>query len=333
MRARLTALAERPWVSFIVQLYKRFDASRLPLLAAALAYYAAFSLGPLLLLLAGWLGVFIRSRPELLTQYSAAVADLVSQLLPLRDDADALVAQSFNVILDQLGQGALLRTLISFLILVWASTNFFTSLQLALEVIFDVPQVRGFWRKRAVAVLLVATVALVIGVELIGGLLASSINEFSQAAATQLREVNISVPAYRIRWGGNWWTELIRFGVATLVFTVCFRYLPRRSSSWLGALVGAVFSTASIIVTRFIFTHLFNLDRFNLIYGVVTSLLAVLLWLYFALLMFLVGALIVAEISARVRPDRTDEAGANQVRTDKVESVIPTARETLKEQR
>ena len=330
MRARLTAFAERPWVSFVVQLYKRFDASRLPLLAAALAYYAAFSLGPLLLLLAGWLGVFIRSRPELLDQYSAALADLVSQLLPLRDDADALVQQSFNVILDQLGQGALLRTIVSFLILVWASTNFFTSLQLALEVIFDVPQVRGFWRKRAVAVLLVATVALVIGVELIGGLLASSINEFSQAVATGLREVNFDVPDYRIRWGSNWWTELIRFGVATLVFTVCFRYLPRRSSSWLGALIGALFSTASIIVTRYIFTHLFNLERFNLIYGVVTSLLAVLLWLYFALLMFLVGALIVAEISARVRPDQLETT--DKVAPDKVESVTPTAQEVLKEQ-
>ena len=269
--------------------------------------------------------MFIRNRPELLTQYSAALADLVSQLLPLRDDADALVQQSFTVILDQLNQGALLRSIISFLILVWASTNFFTSLQLALEVIFDVPQMRGFWRKRAVAVLLVASVTLVIGVELVGGLLASSINEFSQAVTTGLREVNFVIPDYRIRWGGNWWTELIRFGVATLVFTLCFRYLPRRSSSWLGALVGAVFSTASILVTRYIFTHLFNLDRFNLIYGVVTSLLAVLLWLYFALLMFLVGALIVAEISARVRPDRAE------VETSKVESVTPTAQEALKD--
>ena len=327
MRARLKTVAETPVVSFVVQIYKRFNASHLPLLAAALAYYAAFSLGPLLLLLAGWLGVFIRSRPELLTQYSAALADLVSQLLPLRDDADVLVQQSFTVILDQLNQGALLRSIISFFVLVWASSNFFTSLQLALEVIFDVPQIRGFWRKRAVAVLLVASVTLVIGVELVGGLLASSINEFSQTVTTGLREVNFIIPDYRIRWGGNWWTELIRFGVATFVFTLCFRYLPRRSSSWLGALVGAVFSTASILVTRYAFTHLFNLDRFNLIYGVVTSLLAVLLWLYFALLMFLVGALIVAEISARVRPDRADE-----VETSKIESVTPTAQEALKEQ-
>ena len=163
---------------------------------------------------------------------------------------------------------------------------------------------RGFWRKRVVAVLLVATVALVIGVELIGGLLTTSINELSTLIGNQLHAFNIALPVYRISWGQGWWTDSVRFIVATTVFTVCFRYLPRRASSWRGALIGAVFSTASILIMRTIFEATFNLERFNLIYGVVTSLLAILLWLYFALLMFLVGALIVAEISEEVRAKR-----------------------------
>ena len=302
MRAWLTELSETLVGSFLLRLYKRYDMSRLPLLAAALAYYAAFSLGPLLLLLAGWLSVFLRNRPELAAQYRTALTDLVAQLLPLQENSEALVSQSFDVILTQLNQGAVLRSIISILILLWASSNFFTSLQLALEVIFDVPQMRGYWRKRGVAVLLVASVALVIGVELIGGLLSSSINEFSSLIAGWLKEHNLPAADFRIRWGQGLWTEAIRFVIATSVFTLCFRYLPRQSSSWLGALIGAVFSTASILVMRFIFETSFSLERFNLIYGVVTSLLVVLLWLYFALLMFLVGALLVAEISQQVRP-------------------------------
>ena len=319
LRARLNAFARRPTVAFTVRLYKRYDASRLPLLAAALSYYAAFSLGPLLLLLAGWLGFFLRSQPELLAQYRTALTDLVAQLLPLQENTEALVSQSFAVILDQMSQGAVLRTVISFLILVWASSNFFTSLQLALEVIFDVPRVRGYWRKRGVAVLLVASVAVVIGVELVGGLLTTGLDELSVLMVEQLNSFNITVPRIHFRWGQGLWTEMVRFGVATSVFTLCFRYLPRESSSWLGASVGAFFSTVSILVTRYIFVNAFNIERFNLIYGVVTSFLVVLLWLYFALLMFLVGALIVAEISAVVRLSRAstpaDDAPAETQQT------------------
>ena len=312
MRAHLKTFSETLPVSFLLRLYKRFNVSRLPLLAAALAYYAAFSIGPLLLLLAGWFRLFLRNRPDLLEQYRLAVTDLVAQLMPLQDNGVNLINQSFDAILAQMSQGALFRSVVSVLVLIWASSNFFTSLQLALEVIFDVPKMRGYWRKRVVAVLLVATVALVIGIELIGGLLSTSINQFSALVTAQLHEFNLNVPTLRITWGQGWWTEVIRFAVATTVFTVCFRYLPRRSSSWLGAAVGALFSTTSIIVMRTVFERTFNPEQFNLIYGVVTSLLAILLWLYFALLMFLVGALIVAEISEEVRAKRLPAPSATE---------------------
>mgnify|MGYP002779645091 CR=1 FL=1 len=304
MRARLGSFVRTPPIAFLLRLWRRFHASRLPLLAAALAYYAAFSIGPLLLLLGGWFALFLRNRPDVLAEYREVLANLTAQVMPFEEDSAALVARSFDVILTQMGEGALFRSILSVVAVPLTSSNFFTSLQLALEVIFEVPKVRGFWRKRAVAMLLVATVALVIGVELIGALLASSLNRLLLVLQLRLSELNIVVPELALRWGQGWWTELLRFVVATAVFTLCFRYLPRRSSSWLGALVGAVFSTGSILLVRWVFERTFNPDSFNLIYGVVTSLLVILLWLYFALLMFLVGALIVAEISTDVRARR-----------------------------
>jgi membrane protein len=307
MRGRLKAVSETVVVSFLIRLFRRFHASRITLLAAALAYYAAFSLGPLLLLLGGWFAVFLRNRPEVLERYRAVLSEMVTQLLPFEENSAALVTRSFDLIVEQLSQGAVIRSVFSVLILIWASTNFFTSLQLALEVIFDVPKVRSFWRKRVVALLLVATVAVVIGVELIGGLLATSLNRL-WLVVLQLREVGVYLPVTQVAWGQGLWSELIRLLVATAVFTVAFRYLPRKSSSWLGAIIGAFFSTGSILLARYIFENAFNPESFNLIYGVVTSLLVILLWLYFALLMFLVGALIVAEISSEVRAKQRQQA-------------------------
>lgn len=299
--SRLLRWREHPAGSFAHDLFARFHASRVPLLAAALAYYAAFSLGPLILLLGGWLGVVLENQPELAYQYRVALDDLLSQVLPLQSDTAELINHSFQVILDEFARGARLRSLVSIAVLLWASSGFFTSLQLALEVIFDVPETRGFLRKRLVALGLVLMVAIAIAVEMIGGFLVGTLSRFSALVVDRLDAVNVSLPTLPIDAGALLGTELLRILIAMAAFTVAFRYLPRRSSSWTGALIGALFSTVSILVTRRLLLEFFNLERFNLIFGVVTSLLLVLLWLYLALLLFLVGALLVAEISTRRR--------------------------------
>jgi len=303
MKARFNALLDTAIGAFLWRLYKRYDESNLALLAAALSYYAAFSLGPLLLLLAGWLGLILRNRPEISAQYKLVLTDLVSKLLPFQDNVDELVNQSFKVILTQFQDGALVRSIISILVLLWASSNFFTVLQLALEKIFDVPHIRGYWRKRLVAMLLVAGVALVIGIEVVGGVINSSLAHWWNLGISKLQELNPKLPVLFLGWRSGVLTELIKVFTATLVFTISFRYLPKKASNWYGALLGALFSTGSIIVLRFILDKSFNPEQFNLIYGVITSLLIILLWLYFALLMFLVGALLAAEISSSMKQE------------------------------
>ncbi len=299
IRGKLKILQESPAGSFLNRLYHRFQASHLPLLTAALAYYAAFSLGPLLLLLAGWISVVLTRRPELAMQYQLALADLVAQITPPQSNSEELVRQSFEVIFSQFSEGAFLRSAISFLVLIWASSNFFASLQYALEIIFNVSQARSFWRKRLVALFLVMMVALVISVEVIGGLFISALRQLGDLIISGLARLSIALPVPNFAWEQALWTELLRIVITTLTFTLCFRYLPKTSSTWVGALFGALFSTLSIILMQRILPIFFQFERFNLIYGVVTSLLLVLLWLYLTLLLFLLGALLVAEVSVQ----------------------------------
>jgi membrane protein len=296
----LTTLFNTPVGSFIAALYKRYSTSQLPLLAAALAYYAAFSLGPLLILLTGFLGFLLRRNPELLTQYQVALTDLVARLLPLQDSASDLARESFQGLVQQLGEGAVLRSIISILVLIWASSNFFTSLQLALELVFGVPHIRAYWRKRLLGIALVAAVALVLAFEVIGGVVISSFLRLLEYTATRLNELSPALPLLQLP-SRDLLFELSQFVLATTVFALCFRYLPRRSSHWLGALTGAVISTVGILLTRYILATTFNFEQFNLVYGIITSFLVVLVWLYFAILIFLLGALVAAELSFRLR--------------------------------
>jgi uncharacterized BrkB/YihY/UPF0761 family membrane protein len=64
-----------------------------------------------------------------------------------------------------------------------------------------------------------------------------------------------------------------------------------------GAISGGLFSVIALIVARQMLFLFFNIERFNLIYGIVTRLLAILLWLYLSLMLFLIGALITAHVS------------------------------------
>lgn len=301
MRRRARALAATPTGAFALGLYRRFVDANAAQIAASLAFYAAFSLGPLLLLLGGWLSVVLRGRPELAEPYRDALELLVSQVLPLADDAEGLVQASVDLILGQLGEGALLRSGLSLLVLLWASTSFFTSLQYALETIFGVEKHRGYVRKRLVALLLVLAVAVFVVVEVIGVSLGNAAARGWESLQGALATYDVNLPDVRLPAA----LSPLRLLASALVFTLSFRLLPRHRTDWIAAAIGGVFSAVTLVVMRYLLVATFSLERFNLVYGVITGVVVLLMWLYLAMLGFLFGAVLAAEVARhRARPGR-----------------------------
>lgn len=284
----------RAWLTFR-RLYRRYGRAKVGTLAAALAYYAAFSLGPLLLLLGGWLGQVLQTRPDIATRYRDALSDLLSPLLPEGLDSLTLIERSFEAVVDQLAQGTILRGALSLLVLLWASSGFFASLQRALEEIFEVPETRGFVRTRVVALLLIAMVAVVIGLEIIGGSLAAWTWGVVTDVLNRLGQLGLDLPEPP-RFLAS--PGPLRILLAVLAFATCFRFLPRQGSRWDGAILGSLVSVGGLQAMRVLLPLVFDQARFNLVYGVVASLVVLLLWLYLALMLFLLGALVAAEASA-----------------------------------
>ncbi|MBW6454980.1 MAG: YihY/virulence factor BrkB family protein [Trueperaceae bacterium] len=306
MRARLDTCSRHPAGRFVLGLVSRYGRARVPLLAASLAYYAAFALGPLLLLLGGWLALALRNRPQLAEPYREALTELTAQLLPLQVDPQALVDTSFQLIVSQLGEGAFVRSALSVLVLLWASSNFFASLQIALEMIFEVPSPRGFFRKRAVGLLLVVAVAVFVGFELLGGALLAGAAEVWARLRAFAMDFDVALPAARLPAA----FDLLRALSSTAVFALAFRYLPGRGSDLVGALIGAVACTLSLTAMQAVLVAGFSFERVNLVYGVVTGVVVWLLWLYAALWLFLMGAVLAAEIARARRRARRASAGA-----------------------
>src|SRR5690606_19105586 len=146
--------------------------------------------------------------------------------------------------------------------------------------------------QRLVSFLLVACVALVVAVEIVGGV---ALGAVSQLVARVGEWLGPGLPADLL--GPVLDLGLLRLVTTTAGLTLAFRYLPRRGSTWLGALAGGGVAAVGILVVRSLLLLTFSPERFNLVYGVITSLLAVLLWLYLALLILLVGAAVAAELS------------------------------------
>ncbi len=294
LRAGWAALAAHPVGDLVLALVRRYRRNAVATLASSLAFYAAVSLGPLMLVLGGWLGVVLRGRPELARPYREALEDLVQQLFPLTEDAAAMVQQSIDAIVLQLGEGALIRALLSFLVLLWAASNFFSSLQLALERIFSVRSQRGFVRNRLVALVLVLAVAVYVAVEVVGATLGDAAAQLWTSLAHTLAEYDLDLPELRVP---------VLFGPLRLlagaaVLTLCFRLLPREHSDWVSAAVGGVSATLALALMRQALVAGFAVERISLVYGVVAG-VVVLLWLYLAMLVFLLAATLTAELAHR----------------------------------
>ena len=284
---------------FVRRLVRRFADTNASMLAAALAYYAAFSLGPLVLLLGGWLGSALRARPEVSARFREGFAELLAPVLPEGFDGSELIESAFTAVVDQLAAGGWFGLALTVLVLLWAATGFFASLQRALEIIFDVPSTRGFLRTRVVALALIFAVAAVIAVELIGVTVFGWVWSLAEASVTALEGLGLDLPEL-----GAPPTDLgvpLRLALATTAFALCFRFLPRGGSRWEGAIAGAVVSVAGLQGMRWVLPLAIDEARFNVVYGVIASLVVLLLWLYLALLLFLFGALVAAEGSAEAR--------------------------------
>lgn len=116
-------------MQLIQRIIRVYTGSHIPFFSAALAYYAVFSLMPLLFLLVGVFGFVLDGNPELKNAFLVRLIELIVLLFPTQPE----IAQN---LVDFLTKGAFPITLTSLVVLLWASSNFFASLVYALGVIF-----------------------------------------------------------------------------------------------------------------------------------------------------------------------------------------------------
>lgn len=268
----------RTFLGLFREAYKIWLEDRAQRLGAALAYYAMFSIAPLLVIVIAIAGLVFDEETArsqivgvLTTQIGAEAATTVDELI------DGIQASGSGV----------LATIISALILFIGSTNLFAQLKDALNTIWHVRHkpptnfLRGIlraMRDRLMSTVMVASMGIVLltTLALSAGLtvLSGGLETVAPGAAFLWRGVNL----------------LIGFGVTTLLFALMFKVLPDVQITWHVAVVGALVTSILFNLGAYLFGLYLRYGGVVSILGAVGSFVVVLIWAYFSAQMVFFGA-------------------------------------------
>jgi membrane protein len=286
LREPLQALLRRLQRSLPVALVKRFIDVDVLTQAASLSFYAQLSMAPLLMLLL-WLTASL---------YPAAQDALVIQVGQLAGEAGAVVART--VIENATAEPSVgsMAGLWSTLLLFVGATAVFAQLQGALNLIFRTDRERldgalAWLRKRVFSF----GVVLALGFLLI----------VSTIATTALQVVFARLPTLLPAM-----TYAITLALYALAFAFLYRYLPDRPVVWRQALSGGLVTAALFALGRYAIGLYIAAAAPGSAYGSMGALVIMVIWIYYASVVFLVGALLTAVIGERLRARREARADA-----------------------
>ncbi len=244
-------------------------------LAAAVAYYAIFSLAPLLILIVAIAGLVYGEQ--------AAQGQLAGQLEATVGESGAQVLESS---IAEAGGGpggdGVFATVAGVALLLVGATGVFAQLQLSMNRIWNVRQdpEEGWWgtiRNRLTGVAVVAG----LGLFVLATIVLSSV-------LTGLRSFVAEVPAGRWLWLGL--DLIVSIGLLTFVFALLFKFVPDVEIEWEHVWFGAALTAVLFAVGKMALGFYIGSGAVGSAFGAASSLIIVLVWIYYSALIVFLGA-------------------------------------------
>jgi membrane protein len=246
------------------------DASK----GAALAFYTAFSMAPILVLVIAVAGFFYGAE--------AAQGRLMAEMKGL---VGAHGAEAIQLVLAGAHnkQGGVLATIIATVLLLVGATTVFAELKDSLDDIWHVPPAKGatWWlvlRTRLLSFSLILVLAFLLMVSLV----------VSAALAVLENYVGGLWKNATVLLG--WLAAAISFGVIALLFGVIYKLLPRVKLSWRDVTIGALGTAAMFTIGKLLIGLYIGNSGVASSFGAAGSMIALLLWVYYSAQIFFFGA-------------------------------------------
>ena len=257
-------------IKFIRCYYYHMSRNELMLRAAALTYYAIFSIGPLLILISSIMG-FILADPA----KQQAMIDAIISLLPQGSERITDLLQ--DIIAARTASGV-----VAVLTLLWAGAGFFRGLLAAIDLIHSQAYTYNTFLMRAIGVIVI----LFVTPALFLLLFLSSLSSLIIASLPVVLPDYISIP---LTFLGS---ELAVFFMASLAFYLMLHYVPSQRAPKRISLLSAVIIALAWGILSYGFAWYLNsgFARFNLLYGSIGAVMALMLYIYLTNMVVLLGA-------------------------------------------
>lgn len=265
-------------LQILKQTFREFWDDGCPAMAAALAYYTAFSLPPLLVL------VILMAQPlvgtEALRQQIVEGADHL-----IGSDAAAQVAAILQSADLPAGEGTA-ATLFSLGALLLSATAAFGQLQRALNVAWNVMPdksrggIRSFLLKRALSFAMVLIIALLV---LMLVILSTGLSAMG-AVLGELLPGRLSEGVLRL------FHLTLSLTLVTTLFAAIYKILPDARIGWRNVWAGAALTTLLFVFGEVIIGLYLGRSEVGSAYGAARSLAVILAWIYYSSMILLLGA-------------------------------------------
>lgn len=246
-----------------------------PRLGAALAFYTALSLSPLLMVVIAGAGLVFGQE--------AARGEIVAQLRDVVGEQGAGVIEQM-VANSAASTGKGFAAIVGFLVLLYGASGVFTELQSALNTIWQVPGkkseggILSIVRGKLLSFSLVCGTIFLLLASLVVSAMLSAINDRIAGwvpGVTALAEVL---------------NFLLTIGVFTLLFAMIFQWLPETDLSWSDVWYGAAATALLFSIGKYLIGLYLGTAAVGSSYGAAGAFVVLLVWLYYSTQLLLFGA-------------------------------------------
>ena len=246
-----------------------------PSMGAAISYYTVFSLAPLLVIVIAIAGA-VFGREAVQGQISSQIAGIVGEQGAKM--VEGLIAASSDT------DKGKIAGLISIVILIVGATTVFNELQSALDRIWKVPEAAkpsGIWgllRERLLSFGLVLGVAFLLMVSLV---VSAALAAFGAWAGGLMPGSVVLLEALNL---------CVTLALLTVLFGLIYRFMPSTTVNWREVWVGAFVTAVLFVLGKLLISLYINKSGMGASFQAAGALVIVLVWVYYAAQIFLLGA-------------------------------------------
>jgi membrane protein len=263
----------KQFVALLGETFRQWDAHRVPKMGAALSFYTALSLGPLVILILSLVGLAVGRN--------AARIEIVGRFRTFVGDEGAAMIETI-LTTSAAGATSMPEAVFGFVVLLIGASGVFGELQDSLN------QIWGVASKRHPVFLMMKerifsfTMVLVMGVLMLVSFL------FSAAVAAAGSYLHARHPGLDSSWElGN---SAISLAIIALLFALIFRLIPNAKIAWGDVWLGAVVAALLFELGKLLLALYFGRSALASTWGAAGSLIIILVWVFYSAQILYFGA-------------------------------------------